>query len=307
MHILVTGWFSFADMGTTAGDLIAKDIVCHWLTEAGVTYDVAIDEGFNVPDAVNWKNVSSSRYTDLIFVCGPFGNGWPVSEMLDKFSACRITGINLSLLQSLHEWNPFELIYERDHFNRAFPDLTFAGGEKKVPVVGIIRAHKQKEYGKRALHAIANEMIDWLAGSRPMSIVDIDTSIGNNACGLRSPEEIESLIAKMDVVVTTRLHGTVLGIKNGVPVIPIDPIENGAKITLQVMALKWPILLQAGDNWKQETITQAFEYCTTPAAISRAHHCAETARMLVNDRKQQFIDDLLTLEQRQATTATSHS
>src|SRR5687767_8607566 len=107
MRVLVAGWFSFPDMGTTAGDIIAKDIICDWLKEAGIDFDAAVDPRFDQPLSVEWKTVSPANYTDLIFVCGPFGNGWPVTELLEKFSHCRFSGINLSLLQSLSEWNPF--------------------------------------------------------------------------------------------------------------------------------------------------------------------------------------------------------
>ena len=41
MRTLVVGWFSFETMGTTAGDLLARDLVCRWLSGAGVTFDVA--------------------------------------------------------------------------------------------------------------------------------------------------------------------------------------------------------------------------------------------------------------------------
>ena len=47
---------------------------------------------------------------------------------------------------------------------------------------------------------------------------------------LRTAEEVESLIARMDVVLTTRLHGLVLALKHGVPVVAIDPIAGGAKL-----------------------------------------------------------------------------
>ncbi len=46
----------------------------------------------------------------------------------------------------------------------------------------------------------------------------------------------------MDIVVTTRLHGMVLALKNGVPAIAVDPIVGGAKITQQARAINWPIL-----------------------------------------------------------------
>src|SRR5436305_1693050 len=32
---LVTGWFSFEQMGASAGDLLARDVACKWLRDAG--------------------------------------------------------------------------------------------------------------------------------------------------------------------------------------------------------------------------------------------------------------------------------
>ena len=74
------------------------------------------------------------------------------------------------------------------------------------------------------------------------AIIPIDTRLDSNAGGLRTPREIDSLIARMDVVVTTRLHGMVLALKNGVPAVVVDPIEGGAKITRQAEVLRWPVL-----------------------------------------------------------------
>src|SRR5437016_6221025 len=41
---------------------------------------------------------------------------------------------------------------------------------------------------------------------------------------LRTPSEVESLIARMDLVLTTRLHGMVLALKHGVPAVAVDPV-----------------------------------------------------------------------------------
>ena len=46
MKALVAGWFSFQGMGTTAGDLMVRDVVCDWLEAAGFMYDVAIASPF---------------------------------------------------------------------------------------------------------------------------------------------------------------------------------------------------------------------------------------------------------------------
>jgi hypothetical protein len=43
-----------------------------------------------------------------------FGNGWPVTDFLERFRHCRLAGVKLSMLQPLDVWNPFELLIERD-------------------------------------------------------------------------------------------------------------------------------------------------------------------------------------------------
>jgi len=294
MRILVAGWFSFEDMGATAGDIIARETICQWLNEAGVKWEVADCCKFPFEGGVSWRQVNPNNYTDLLFVCGPFGNGWPVTELLQHFSNCRLIGINLSLMESLAVWNPFSLLIERDSSRKNNPDLTFAGKPPVVPVAGVILSHKQKEYGARSLHGSANASIEKLLSSVEAARVTIDTSLLNNEGGLRTAGEIESLIAKMDIVITTRLHGTVLAIKNGIPVIPIDPIEGGAKISQQVTALSWPLLFNAA-SIDETKLTEAFHYCLTLQARSKASECAAIAVKKIGEIKEDFFRQLFSL------------
>ena len=68
-RVLVTGWFSWSDEAVTAGDLLARDVACRWLREAGRAHDVANAPEFG--DGVDWRVVDPVRYSDVIFVCGP--------------------------------------------------------------------------------------------------------------------------------------------------------------------------------------------------------------------------------------------
>ncbi len=294
MHVLVAGWFSWEHMGTTAGDLIARDIVCDWLEEAGIEFEVATDPHFHYPNSIDWDKANSDRYTDIVFVCGPFGNGYPVTDMLDHFSKARLIGVDLSLLETLDKWNPFTLLYERDSSRAVNPDIAFCAPPSKVSVVGVILAHKQKEYGKKGRHDLANEAIEQFIKSREMAVVFIDTSILSNTANLRNEGEIESLIAKMDVVVTTRLHGTVLALKNGVPVIPVDPVAGGAKISLQVKTIGWPILFNP-ENLNIKSMSEAFEYCLTSKAKEEAKKCADKAVRSLEGIKKKFIREITSL------------
>ena len=149
------------------------------------------------------------------------------------------------MLESLTTWNPFRLLLERDSNRIVRPDLVFLTGQPRVPVVGLILVHPQAEYGERGMHDKATAALHRLAASREMALVVIDTRLDENQVGLRTPGEVESLIAKMDAVMTTRLHGMVLALKNGVPPLVVVPIAGGAKILRQASAIDWPIAFAA--------------------------------------------------------------
>ena len=80
MKTLVAGWFSFELMGATAGDLMTRDLACEWLTRAGRPYDIAVAPPFT--GGVDWREVDPAGYSDVVFVCGPLGNGPPVDAFL---------------------------------------------------------------------------------------------------------------------------------------------------------------------------------------------------------------------------------
>src|SRR6266568_892583 len=157
MKTLVVGWFSFERMGATAGDLLARDLVCQWLGRAGHTYDVAL--AFPFSGGVDWRSVDPKSYSHVVFVCGPFGNGWPIPEFLARFAGCCLVGINLSMIEPLEVWNPFDFLLERDSSARSRPEIAFLSDQGHVPVVGVVEVHPQREYRERSTHQIANDPI----------------------------------------------------------------------------------------------------------------------------------------------------
>jgi len=285
MKVLVAGWFSFPEMGATAGDVLVRDVVCGWLTEAGRAYDVAVADPFT--DGVDWQTAEPNHYSDVVFVCGPFGNGWPVPEFLAHFAGRRLIGVNLSMLEPIERWNPFDLLLERDSSRQARPDVSLLAPASRVPVVGVVRAHAQREY-RDGLHDAADRAIERLIASRPMAAVPIDTRLDVNATGLRSAAEVESLIARMDVVVTTRLHGLVLAIKNGVPAVAVDPIGGGAKVTRQADALGWKAVF-AADDLSDADLARAFEWALTGPARAAACACRERSAGVLQEARHRFL------------------
>ena len=273
-RVLVAGYFSFEDAHATAGDLLVRDQVCSWLAEAGRHYDVALAAPF--VGGVDWRTVDPHRYSQVVFACGPFGPQLPSWVLLERFPHARTVGVNLSMLEPLADWNPLDAVVERDSDRAERPDVAFTTPRSPVPVIGVcLRGHAP---GTR----IADAAIRRLLAAAPMAVVPVDTRLdavagGANSTGLRTAEEVEALLARMDVVVTTRLHGLVLALKNGVPVVAVDPGNEGDKIVRQARSVGWPAVLHV-DELTDEALQRALDFCRTPQARALAAACAERGR-----------------------------
>ena len=283
MKMLVAGWFSFFNYGSaTAGDLLAAELVGDWLEDIGCPYDFALDPPFQ--GGIDWRFADPKDYSHIVFVCGPFGDSKETQEFLAHFSGCRMIGLNLTMIQPVNEWNPFDVLIERDSSASVRPDMVFLTHQKLVPVVGICLV---EPYGA-AFEEVAYAAIQRLLASREIAIVNIDTRLDTNRTGLRSSAEIESLLARMDLVVTTRLHGTVLSLKNGVPTISIDPGGDNFKIKKQSEKIGWPVVFTANDL-TDDTLQIAFDYCLTEAARIQARDCAKRAKNMAKEIYEEFI------------------
>ena len=46
MKALVAGWFSYANGHATAGDVLARDLLCQWLDQRGIDHEIAVAPPF---------------------------------------------------------------------------------------------------------------------------------------------------------------------------------------------------------------------------------------------------------------------
>lgn len=286
MRALVTGWFTFEHMGATAGDIHARELTQAWLARAGIPCDVALAPPFE--GGVDWSLVDPTPYTHLVFVCGPFGENVETRALMKRFAHCKKVGLNLSMLQALDEYDPFDALLERDSERTTRADISFAAPAPSVPVVGVCLVKPQEEYGRRARHEEADEAIHDLLERHEAARVPIDTRLDENAGGLRTPGEIEALVAHMDVLLTTRLHGTVFALKNGVPVIAVDPILGGAKVSKQAELVGWPHVFDVR-RLDPEALDEAFAFCLTDEARDLARACGARAANMVAETEENFV------------------
>jgi Polysaccharide pyruvyl transferase len=290
--VLVTGWFSFVHGEATAGDLLARDVACRWLELAGRSYDVALSPAFE--DGVDWRSVDPASYSEVVFVCGP-AKGKQVDELARRFSGCRLVGLGVSMIEPLEDGHHFDVLLERDSSATSRPDLAFAARTEAVPVVGLILGHAQPEYGKRGMHDATHATIRRVLYDRRACVVPFDTRVdprpGEFPGAFRSSPEVEALVARTDVVVTTRMHGMVHALKEGVPAVAVDPICQGAKISHQAEAVGWPVVLTA-DELSEKALHEALDYCLAPDARNSARSSAERAAELLQATCDEFVGAL---------------
>lgn len=237
---LLLGHFS------TVGDVACLDFVIDCLREQGMPFDsCAFQEPVRkkIPGCLAPGALKPGGYSHLIFICGPC---WPELftqngiNLRDFAHACRIA-INTTMIEPTGQWNPFHHLLERDSERLSRPDLAFFTPSKPVPVVGLCLISEQLEYGNRQRHqetiAAMRELIERLGWAR----LELDTRwpVSRNAANIRNPAEFCSLVQRVDLVVTNRLHGLVFALKTGVPVLAVDSIAGGDKVSRQARAVGW--------------------------------------------------------------------
>jgi polysaccharide pyruvyl transferase len=288
-RILVAGWFSLEGGGATAGDLAALEVTRTWLHSAGHVYDVALARAFG--DGVDWRAASPTDYATLVLVCGPVSPRLATWQLVSRFADCRVVALDVSIVDAAEAYSQFAALLARDGLGEPRPDLAFAAALEVVPVVGVLRVHPQAEYADGRHREVDRAIAAHLA-SRPAVSVPIDTELETTSGGLRNAAEVAALVAKMDAVVTTRLHGLVLALRAGVPAAVVDPIAGGAKVAAQAGAVGWPHVVTS-DEVDDEALRRVLDACLEPAAGKLALDCAERARrQLEQVMRPQFIASL---------------
>jgi hypothetical protein len=157
-------------------------------------------------------------------------------------------------------------------------DLAAAPRPAAVPVVGVFLTHGQREYGARRRHeAVTETLTSWLRG-RDCGRVSLDTRLDPRDWRLcATPGQVESIVRTLDVVVTTRLHGLVLTLKNGVPALAVDPVAGGGKVTAQAAAWCWPAVVPA-DDLAPDVLDRHWAWCLSAAGRLAASRCRVASR-----------------------------
>ncbi|WP_017572295.1 polysaccharide pyruvyl transferase family protein [Nocardiopsis halotolerans] len=242
-RVLLAGWFSFVDGEATAGDVGAAMTVSVALREEGVAHDTVWSPRFRM-GGPSLDEVDPADYSHLVFVCGPV-SGRQVEELHRTFASCRRIAVGVSVIRTGDPaFLGFHTVLPRDGAGGE-PRRDLAAGApapSPVPVVGVITAPGQGEYRDRSAHAEVHRALGrWLV-AKNCARVPVDTRLDTDDwLHCAAPHQFDALVRRMDLVVTTRLHGLVLALRNGVPAVVVDPVVGGAKVAAQGRVWNWPV------------------------------------------------------------------
>lgn len=278
MRVLLTGWASFLHGEATAGDVLSLRAAGAALAEAGIDHDVVWSPGFR-PGTRHLPDAPPGDYTHLVFACGPL-HGPQVRSLHERYAGCRRIAVGVSVPDPRDPAvTGFHRVLPRDGGGTAEPDLSLGAVVSPTPVLGVILAPHQPEYGSAGRHGeVHDALTGWLAGL-DCARVPLDTRLAHEdweRCA--TPDQFVAAVSKMDAVVTTRLHGLVLGLRAGVPVLAVDPVAGGGKVTAQGRALDWPVVAaeEAGDT---ALLDSRLKWCL-PAAVRPPAHPPSLAALV---------------------------
>lgn len=261
---LITGWFTFDEVIATVGDLVGGEVVERWLREAGFDCDVAIAQYMGY--GVDWRAVEPADYDLLVFTTGPLVEHPSLLRLVERFNGVTRWAVNVSAVDAATA-GAFDRIWWRDAAGITRPDLAFGAPSTTLPLVAVAYAPGQPEYSGGRHEEVADAISEWLA-TRPLAAVELDMDMFAAHRFPRRAAHVESIIARADLVVSMRLHATVLALKHGRPVIAVDPVVGGAKVRRQAASVRWPLVVLANAVGPAE-LDAAFEYCLSSAAATR--------------------------------------
>jgi hypothetical protein len=278
---MLVAWYGSFFQNGTVGDYLAVNSLTRFLEENNFEFDCASYKAFEglKGKTLTLDEIIPEQYDVIIFCCGPILKNHPhLSNLFEKFKHAYKIGISVSLLPQDHfnYYNPFDYVLARENNEINYEDiavLAVSTFEKKRHkrgriTVGLALRNEQFEYGvENCKYIEANGYIKKLADKltekkeakvnrlhdvfrdpnkaiQQENIIEIENHLERSH---RTPSEIEGLYNECDIILTTRFHGSILALRNNIPFIAIDQIENGAKVYGLVSQTGYPFVWKIND------------------------------------------------------------
>lgn len=272
--ILIAWYGSFFQNGTV-GDYLAVNSLTNFLEQRNYEFDCVSYKHFEGLKGreITLQEILPEQYDVIIFCCGPMLKHHPhLSALFDRFKHAYKIGISVSLFPPEHfnYYNPFDCVIARENSDINYEDIAILANpiieiKKQMSTkitVGLVLRNEQGEYGiENCKHIEANGYIKRLAEqlierNEGGHIIEIENHLERSKL---TPSEIEGLYSTCDFILTTRFHGSMMALRNNVPFIAIDQIENGAKVYGLVSQTSYPFVWKVNEVSYEEIMKVAEE------------------------------------------------
>lgn len=233
----------------TIGDLMAVNNLSAELHTRGHEHTILSHPRFAVDGHIKSHTLPliKSEVRTLVFVCGPLLSIPRLVTLFRMFPEARKLAVGVSILPGESTINRLVTKFvARDGMTPSFFDMALNNvksvcvpGRDRPLRVGLCFRGRQKEYGSANCKADqAEALLERVAATISSRPVRISTELS-----LNSPDHILSQLEEVDIVFTTRLHGALLTLALGKPVIAVDQIAGGAKVLPLLTRIEWPYVL----------------------------------------------------------------
>ena len=242
---------------------------------------------YRIPDCPNEEvhidEIDPLAYRVCLFICGPLPTDWPEGrERLLSFANAQRLAVGTTLAspssRSAAE-SVFHAFLARDGFERRWMDLSLscdwpiAKTELRANEIAVCLRGKEDYFGPDDASAYVEAMFESGLRRRGESFSQISTVLRT---AKDDAKVLETQFAKPAGVVTTRLHGTLLALRNRTPWIAIDQVIGGGKVRSINEQLSWPLSL-ASEELSLRGLERAFATLRDPALFARLHDVRERA------------------------------
>lgn len=251
---------------TTIGDLMAIYNVALWLRPHVQKVDVGWNGNlFDLnPLCVSTDDLNKKDYDAMVYVCGPLTAGH--RNFFSQFSSIKKIAIGVSITAAANPGELVDAVYIRDsnsesNFDLALADVGYPHFKAHPKIrddrIAICLVGDQAEYGADDGYEKAANIVD--RATEGYRTVPVQTLLDPSR---PIPAGVELDLQSGSSLITTRLHGALLAIYHDVPVISVDQIKGGAKVSRLLSKLDWPVL-NAWNTSSDHVFSQLVQYRAT--------------------------------------------
>jgi hypothetical protein len=308
MSKIIVGWWGSIEMSPTAGDKLAVDAVVNALSTTITEIHVSSLTPYkhNKALTIPWQKTVATDYALFVFVCGPLVfSSKSLCKMLRHYNSCKRVAIGVSIINVndplLTEY--FDGIIPRDmsgphsKYKETF-DVALAAlsplphVSQRIPQsdkikIGCVLRGNQSEYGERCWFQKAVELMHTLSTLPNVEIKQFDTVLIPKL--KYDTQRVLDNFSNLDLVITTRMHGLLLSLSMGIPVIAMDQIEGGKKVTNISNKIEWDWCYSVKDI-NLSDITQCLSQVFEADTRSKVEKSRALAMSLSQDALKIFLD-----------------